>query len=75
VIMEGAGEERIVSEEMGKIGNRADKDFEETPEQYFEYNFGYDVIRDSVQNMQEAFPGWELPGNFFQIEPVRGTYP
>ncbi|EKD20524.1 salicylate hydroxylase [Drepanopeziza brunnea f. sp. 'multigermtubi' MB_m1] len=46
-----------------------------TPEEFFAYNFGYDVVRDSVQAMQREDASWELPANFFERTPVAGVYP
>lgn len=45
------------------------------PEEFFKYNFGYDVIRDSVQHMKKLDPSFELPPHFFQKEPGQGAYP
>ncbi|KFY34839.1 hypothetical protein V494_06418 [Pseudogymnoascus sp. VKM F-4513 (FW-928)] len=45
------------------------------PEGFFEFNFGYDVIHDAKLAMQKEVPGWEVPENFFESEPGRGTYP
>lgn len=46
-----------------------------TPEQFFAYNFGYDIVRDSTQAMEREVPGWELPSTFFGKEVGRGVYP
>lgn len=46
-----------------------------SPEEYFAYNFGYDIVRDSSQKMSAEYPSWSLPPNFFRKDPVRGTYP
>ncbi|KAK1596673.1 uncharacterized protein LY79DRAFT_667237 [Colletotrichum navitas] len=46
------------------------------PEEFFAYNFGYDMIRDSVQHRQKVDPSFSLPASFFsKKEPVRGVYP
>lgn len=47
----------------------------ENPEEFFEFNFGYDVIHDAKLALQKELPGWEVPENFFESEPGRGTYP
>ena len=47
----------------------------ETPEDFFRYNFGYDVIRDSTKKMKSAFAYWELPKSFFEKKPGDGVYP
>jgi hypothetical protein len=47
----------------------------ESPRDFSSYNFGYDVVSDSIQVMMEAFPGWQLPRSFFEKEPGRGVYP
>lgn len=47
----------------------------ETPEDFFKYNFGYDVVRDSKQTMRKQNEGWELPPEFFKTEPGAGVYP
>ncbi|ERT00359.1 salicylate hydroxylase [Sporothrix schenckii 1099-18] len=39
------------------------------PEDFFDYNFRYDVIEDSVSQLKEQYPTFELPGNFFQNTP------
>jgi hypothetical protein len=39
-------------------------DCTESPEDYFRFNFGYDVVRDSEQIMKSEFPGWKLPESF-----------
>jgi hypothetical protein len=36
----------------------------ESPEDYFRFNFGYDVVKDSEQIMKNEFPGWKLPEAF-----------
>jgi hypothetical protein len=46
-----------------------------SPEEYFNSNFGYDVIRDSVMKVQEVEPAFALPDGFFQKTPGRGMYP
>jgi len=47
----------------------------EKPEDFFKYNFGYDVVRDSALAMERENPGWVLPERFFEKEPGRGVYP
>jgi salicylate hydroxylase len=47
----------------------------ETPEDFFKYNFGYDIVRDSTQSMTREVPEWELPATFFEKEPGAGIYP
>lgn len=47
----------------------------ENPEEFFAFNFGYDVIRDAKLALQKEVPGWEVPEKFFESEPGRGTYP
>ncbi|CAL3964868.1 hypothetical protein PZA11_002229 [Diplocarpon coronariae] len=46
-----------------------------TPEDFFAYNFGYDVVKDSTQAMQREDPTWELPPMFFEKTPAAGVYP
>ncbi|KAK2596315.1 hypothetical protein N8I77_013211 [Diaporthe amygdali] len=46
-----------------------------SPEQFFDYNFGYDVVRDSLNYLKEMDPNFELPKSFFQEQPGRGAYP
>ncbi|PMD63654.1 salicylate hydroxylase [Hyaloscypha bicolor E] len=46
-----------------------------TPEDFYKFNFGYDVVRDSKQAMERLNPGWELPSTFFEKEPEAGVYP
>ncbi|PBP22729.1 salicylate hydroxylase [Diplocarpon rosae] len=46
-----------------------------TPEDFFAYNFGYDIVKDSTQAMQREDPTWELPSTFFAKTPVAGVYP
>ncbi|CAK7206932.1 hypothetical protein SEUCBS139899_009739 [Sporothrix eucalyptigena] len=41
------------------------------PEDFFEYNFRYDIIEDSVTQLKKRYPTFELPGNFFQTTPGR----
>ncbi len=36
----------------------------ESPEDFFRFNFGYDVVKDSEQIMKIAFPDWNLPETF-----------
>lgn len=48
---------------------------EGTPEEFFKYNFGYDVVKDSQQTMRKEYPTWELPKTFFEIQPGEGVYP
>jgi hypothetical protein len=36
----------------------------ESPEDYFRFNFGYDVVKDSKQIMKNEFPDWKLPEAF-----------
>ncbi|ORY71376.1 salicylate hydroxylase [Pseudomassariella vexata] len=43
--------------------------------EYFDFNFGYDIIRDSVLHMEQLDSDFELPGDFFQVEQMRGVYP
>lgn len=47
----------------------------ETPEDFFKYNFGYDIVRDSKRSMARENPSWELPATFFEKEPGAGVYP
>lgn len=47
----------------------------ENPEEFFAYNFGYDIIRDSVQQVQKVEPSFSLSPTFFQNEPGKGVYP
>jgi salicylate hydroxylase len=47
----------------------------ETPEDFFKYNFGYDVVQDSMLAMQKLNRLWELPAKFFEKKPVPGLYP
>jgi salicylate hydroxylase len=47
----------------------------ETPEDFYKFNFGYDVVRDSKQAMERLNPVWELPSTFFEKEPEAGVYP
>lgn len=47
----------------------------ETPEDFFKYNFGYDVVKASTQAMEREVPGWTLPENFFEEKPGEGVYP
>ncbi|KAH8898945.1 salicylate hydroxylase [Thozetella sp. PMI_491] len=44
-------------------------------QEFQDYNMGYDVIRDSVQHLQEVVPSFRLPDKFFETEPGRGVYP
>ncbi|KAF8848702.1 salicylate hydroxylase [Acephala macrosclerotiorum] len=46
-----------------------------TPEEFFRYNFGYDVVRHSKKVMEEKYPTWLLPEAFFEREPGAGIYP
>ncbi|KAK2630263.1 hypothetical protein QTJ16_001083 [Diplocarpon rosae] len=46
-----------------------------TPEDFFAYNFGYDIVKDSTLAMQREDPTWELPCAFFEKTPVAGVYP
>lgn len=48
---------------------------EENPEEFFKYNFGYDIVRDSTQAMQREDKEWKLPEKFFEKTPVAGVYP
>lgn len=51
-------------------------DFAENPEEFFAYNFGYDIIRDSVQQVQKSgLETFSLPETFFQNKPGKGVYP
>jgi salicylate hydroxylase len=52
-----------------------DCDPKETPEQFFDYNFGYDVVQDSLNQLKQRDPLFELPISFFRNEPGRGVYP
>jgi hypothetical protein len=36
----------------------------ESPEDYFCFNFGYDVVKDSELIMKNEFPDWKLPEAF-----------
>ena len=53
----------------------ADIILQENPEEFFKYNFGYDIVKDSTQAMQRADANWQLPKKFFEKEPVAGVYP
>ncbi|RDW82771.1 salicylate hydroxylase-3 [Coleophoma cylindrospora] len=52
-----------------------DENVPKTQEDFFKYNFGYDVVKDTTQAMAAQFPAWELPENFFQSKPGEGVYP
>ncbi|KFZ04867.1 hypothetical protein V501_08891, partial [Pseudogymnoascus sp. VKM F-4519 (FW-2642)] len=69
----GQDEPEKIREAAGKYMD-ADK-VPKNPEEFFEFNFGYDVIHDAKLALQKEVPGWEVPGNFFESEPGRGTYP
>ncbi|ORY58182.1 salicylate hydroxylase [Pseudomassariella vexata] len=45
------------------------------PEEFFDYNFGYDVVQDSLNHLKQVDPTFELPLSFFQQQPGRGAYP
>ncbi|KAK1997909.1 salicylate hydroxylase [Colletotrichum falcatum] len=45
------------------------------PDDFFAHNFGYDIVRDSVQRTRNADPSFSLPPSFFAREPVAGVYP
>lgn len=53
----------------------ADSQCAESPEAFYDYNFGYDIVRDSVLKMKELDSGFEIPDAFFQRELKRGVYP
>ncbi|KAL0940404.1 salicylate hydroxylase [Colletotrichum truncatum] len=74
-IFSNAGQEepQLIREEASKY-IPADK-VPKNPEEFFAYNFGYDIIRDSVQQVQKVEASFELPSSFFQKVPGRGVYP
>ncbi|GKT44440.1 FAD-dependent monooxygenase OpS4 [Colletotrichum spaethianum] len=74
-IFSNAGQEEpeLIQEEAAKY-IPVDK-VPKNPEDFFAYNFGYDIIRDSVQHVQKLDPAFSLPPSFFRKEPVRGVYP
>ncbi|KAF6819226.1 salicylate hydroxylase [Colletotrichum musicola] len=74
-IFSNAGQEEpeLIREEASKY-IPVDK-VPKNPEEFFAYNFGYDIIRDSVQHVQKMDPSFELPATFFQKQPVKGVYP
>lgn len=41
----------------------------ERPEDFFDYNFRYDIIEDSVSQLKDQYPAFELPSTFFQNTP------
>ncbi|KAH7360729.1 salicylate hydroxylase [Rhexocercosporidium sp. MPI-PUGE-AT-0058] len=45
------------------------------PEEFLDFNFGYDIVRDSTQAMQREDAEWKLPKRFFEKTPVAGVYP
>lgn len=45
------------------------------PEEYFNHNFGYDVVQDTLNHLKDLDPSFELPEMFFQKKPGRGMYP
>jgi salicylate hydroxylase len=47
----------------------------ENPDEFVNFNYGYDVVRDSVRAMEKGNPGWTLPATFFEKEPGKGVYP
>ena len=58
-----------------KSGRQKDWQCAESPEQYFKYNFGYDIVSDCKQWMKKEDPSWELPDTFFEKVPGKGIYP
>ncbi|KAJ0375007.1 hypothetical protein COL26b_006722 [Colletotrichum chrysophilum] len=74
-IFSNAGQEEpeLIREEASKFipADRVPKN----PEEFFAYNFGYDIIRDSVQKVQKVDASFELPASFFQKAPGKGVYP
>ncbi|KZL66792.1 salicylate hydroxylase, partial [Colletotrichum tofieldiae] len=74
-IFSNAGQEEpeLIREEAAKYIPA--ENVPKNPEEFFAYNFGYDIIRDSVQQLQKADPSFSLPPSFFQKEPVKGVYP
>jgi hypothetical protein len=36
----------------------------ESPEEFFPFNFGYDIVKDSEQIIQQEIPEWKLPEIF-----------
>ncbi|KAK1977169.1 salicylate hydroxylase [Colletotrichum cereale] len=69
----GQEESELIREEAAKYMS-ADT-VPKNPEEFFAYNFGYDIIRDSVQQVRKVDPSFSLPPSFFTKEPVRGVYP
>ncbi|OBT55583.1 hypothetical protein VE04_03595 [Pseudogymnoascus sp. 24MN13] len=69
----GQDEPEKIREAAGKYMD-ADK-VPKNPEEFFEFNFGYDIIHDVKLALQKEVPGWEVPENFFESQPGRGTYP
>ncbi|KAJ2897396.1 FAD-dependent monooxygenase OpS4 [Zalerion maritima] len=67
-------------EEPERIRDEASKfipadEVPKTPEEFFQYNFGYDVIRDTVQQMEAHDSSYKLPENYWTVPPKRGVYP
>lgn len=58
-----------------RLLSTANKTSVETPEQFFDYNFGYDVVMDSVNHIRHVNPTFKVPETFFQNEPGRGVFP
>jgi hypothetical protein len=58
-----------------RAGENANASTTETPEDFFKYNFGYDIVRDSVLAMEKENPEWKLPDTFFEKTPGKGVYP
>lgn len=41
----------------------------ERPEDFFDYNFRYDIIEDSLNHLKKQYSTFELPNDFFQNTP------
>ncbi|KAI1840241.1 hypothetical protein JX265_013033 [Neoarthrinium moseri] len=46
-----------------------------SPEQFFDFNFGYDVVSDTLNGLRNLDASFELPPGFFERAPGKGVYP
>ncbi|KAI0153906.1 salicylate hydroxylase [Pestalotiopsis sp. NC0098] len=69
----GQDEAELIRQEASKY--MPPEEIPKSPEEFFDFNFGYDVIQDTLNHRQSLDPSFEVPKAFFEREPTKGVYP
>ncbi|KAI4594315.1 hypothetical protein KJ359_008338 [Pestalotiopsis sp. 9143b] len=69
----GQDEAELIRQEASKY--MPPEEVPKSPEEFFDFNFGYDVVQDTLSHLQSLDPSFEVPKTFFERVPIAGVYP